>query len=233
MTTKPTWSLSEYFLNHQNRIEARRRRNRIILIGFSLLVMTVVGLGSMFYLLVMTDFVRSIDTASGEPQPAFPVQTTMQAYDLALASAQAWKEDATLLKATATWTVETDSELILDGSETWSFGFYSPGNRRAANISVIDGTPTMMNSRRLGSSIEPSAVDGWTIDSDIAILRMLDEGGQAFLDKNEIGSLTMALTAGAERGRPEWLISVFSAAKYYNMRLDASNGEVLDAYSSS
>ncbi len=128
-----------------------------------------------------------------------------------------------------------DRESLLDGSEIWSFSFFSPGSKKTANTSVNDGKAQIINQGSLGSSIQPSPVDGWAVDSSVAILRMLDEGGDKFLNENQIISMTMALTAGAERGRPEWLVSVLGSrdGRYYNVRLDASNGEVLDAFGSS
>lgn len=227
--------MSGYFLDHQHRIETRNRRNRIIFVSFSVVLTAIITCGLAFYVLFLSDFFRSDNIAAEGTAAEFVGFTTMQAYEVALMSAQDWKEDVTLLKATTTWSQEADRETFLNGSEIWSFSFYSPGSRKAANISVIDGNARMINQQSLGSSIQPSPIDVWTIDSNIAILRMLDEGGEEFLDKNEINSLTMALTAGVQRGRPEWLISVFGAGagNYYNMRLDASNGEVLDAFESS
>ncbi len=227
--------MSDYFLDHQHRLETRNRRFRTIFVSLFVVLIAVITCGSAFYLLFLSDFFRSDNTAAGGTATEFTGFTTKQAYELALISAQEWREDASLLKATATWTQGSDRESFLSGSETWSFSFYSPGSKRAANISVIDGKATMINQQSLGSSIQPSPIDDWTIDSNIAILRMLNEGGEEFLNENQINSLTMALTAGVQRGRPEWLISLFSAGggKYYNMRLDASNGEVLDTFNSS
>lgn len=242
MTTKPNWTLSEYFLDGQHKTDTKKSKNRPVLIGILVLVALVVIAGSSAFLFIQLSSSTAEETANvqrpslvTDASTVLSGSSTTQAYALALISAHEWMEDAALLKASSTWDDGADRESLLSGSETWSFRFYSPAAKQVANLSVINGKVNMINQQSLGTSIVPSPIDGWTIDSDVAILRMLDEGGEQFLADNEVNSLTMALTAGVQAGRPEWLISIFSngAGSYYNMRLDASNGEILDRFESS
>ena len=261
MTTKPDWSLSDYFIDSRHRDETTKQQDRSLLVIASLLIVATIAIGSVFFTLVKGNSTPSEKAAApasiAEPSAAldsslkpsispesaassgslsvFAASSTGRAYELASAAAQEWKEDAVLLKASATWAQGADRESLLNGSETWSYSFFSPGSKKTANISVNDGQAQTINQGSLGSLIQPSPVEGWTIDSRVAILRMLDEGGEKFINENQIISMTMALTAGAERGRPEWLISILGSrdGRYHNVRIDASNGEVLDAFGSS
>jgi hypothetical protein len=63
----------------------------------------------------------------------------------------------------------------------------------------------------------------------------MDEGGDKFLNRNGISSMTMSLSLDGRRDRPEWLLLLLGtqASDTFSMRLDATTGEVLETIISS
>ena len=146
MTTKPDWSLSEYFVDHEHRFDTNKRQSRVMLFSIVLLIIAAAAAAYLYFGLKGAGSAPSessvapaasiqsahVDTLS-EPEvlsapdsnsgssTVYTGSSTMQAYEHALIKAQEWKDDAVLLKASATWAQGTDRETLLDGSETWSF----------------------------------------------------------------------------------------------------------------
>lgn len=185
-----------------------------------------------------------VPKGSGNPAPAeqvaiaptsvFSGSTSMQAYELAQESALQWQPDAILLKATTTWPQGASREDLMTGVTLWNLGFYSPASGLVANYSVVDGQVKLVNQHKLDQPLSPKQAKDWRIDSSVAIYRLLDEGGDQFLNDNGVSTLTMALTTDNQSDRLEWLMSAFGVQsnKTLTMRLDASTGEVLETVQS-
>jgi hypothetical protein len=190
------------------------------------------GIVIIFLVLIFnrTEKVESIEQVVTAPTSVFTGATSMQAYDLARDKAMQWQPDAMLLKANATWPRGTSQEELLSGTTTWNLGFYSPSSKSVANFSVLDDQAKLVNQYDLDQTLTPKELNRWRIDSGIAMYRLLDEGGEHFLNKNGTSTLTMSLTTDNESDRLEWFLLIFGgqANNSLAMRLDASTGEVLE-----
>lgn len=161
--------------------------------------------------------------------------SSMQAHELAEEAAAQWQPDAILVKVNTTWPHGPSRDQLLAGAESWNLGFYSPSAISAANFEVTEDQARMVNEFTPRQPISPDEVDQWRVDSKVAIYRLLDEGGDDFLDDNGISSFTMSLVNDKSRERPEWLLLLLGtqADRTLIMRLDASTGEVLETVRSS
>ena len=123
----------------------------------------------------------------------------------------------------------------MSGENAWTLAFYSPGANAVVNFEVLDGQVRMANEFELDQTLTPENVDQWRVDSKVAIVRLLDEGGDKFLNKNGLGTLTMSLSIDGLSGRPEWQMVMLGAdvSDTLTMRLDATTGEVLETVQSS
>jgi len=175
------------------------------------------------------------DSVSAAPASTFQGSTSKQAYELAKEEAAKWQPDAHLVKANTTWLQGTTRDQLLSGENSWTLGFYSPSNNAAANFEVLDGQAELVNEFNLDQSLSPEDVNQWRIDSKVAVYRLLDEGGDKFLNRNGISSMTMSLSLDGRRDRPEWLLLLLGtkANDTFSMRLDATTGEVLETIISS
>jgi hypothetical protein len=123
----------------------------------------------------------------------------------------------------------------MTGENSWTLGFYSPGANSAANFEVLDGEVRLANDFELKQTLSPDDVKQWRVDSKVAILRLLDEGGDNFLNKNGLSTLKMSLSIGEQGARPEWFMVMLGTEpdNSMTMRLDATTGEVLETVKSS
>ncbi len=199
------------------------------------IVITGIVVGFLIVVTRRTDDVEPMDQVAAVQTSGFTGTTSMQAYELAKEKAAQWQPDALLIKVNTTWPHGTTREDLLSGANSWNLGFYSPNTSSAANFEVLDDHAKLVNEFDLKQSVSPEQVSQWRIDSTVAIYRLMDEGGDNFLDENGLSSLTMSLTNDDQSDRLEWLLLLLGtqASNTLIMRLDASTGEVLETIISS
>lgn len=161
--------------------------------------------------------------------PAYDGQTALVASVVAQQVAQGWQPDAKLYRATATWpgvTVATAQT----GATTWDFTYYSPGQTAVSAISVIENQATLLQNSASDNPLAPLDVAGWKINSPEAVVSLLREGGQSFIEQEGLVTLIMTLTTDNGNGRIEWFLSLFGdqTGNSFTIRLDATSGEVLE-----
>ena len=199
------------------------------------ILITGIVIAFLIFVTRRTDVVEPMDHVAAVRASDFAGTTSMQAYELVKEKAAQWQPDALLIKVNTTWPQGTTREDLLSGARSWNLGFYSPNTSSAANIEVLHDQAKLVNEFDLKQSVSPEEVSQWRIDSTVAIYRLLDEGGDNFLDENGISTLTMSLTNDEQSDRLEWLLLLLGtqASNTLIMRLDASTGEVLETIVSS
>lgn len=171
-------------------------------------------------------------TAQIASTPSYIGQTSLSALIAAQKEAAAWQADAQLLKAAATWPQGADEEFVSDAKTAWSFTFYSPGRQATAVISVVENQASFLREKEVDNPLSPLPVSSWRIDSPAAVRTMLNEGGEAFLQREGVTTMAMNLSTVSENGRVEWFISLFGeqTGHSFSVRLDAATGEILEVF---
>lgn len=160
-------------------------------------------------------------------------KTAIVAYGLAQNRViNGWQEDATLISAQATWPPNLTIGVLLAGSETWSFTFYSPSAGQAVNVSVTEAQATLGQPYEVSNPLQPLNPSGWKINSNEAVDIFMINGGNDFFTAEQDILLTMQLTTVADSGRLEWLIAAVSdrTGQGLTINIDATSGEVLDTF---
>lgn len=155
--------------------------------------------------------------------------TALTGFAQARQAARSWQADAQLVTATATWPVSRDAALLSAGQENWRFSFYSPGADAANTVTVVNGNATVLGERPISTLIEARDASGWRVDSDEAIEKMLDAGGDSFLRNYGSANLTVALDTTAGDGIV-WNVALVinQARRSLTATIDATSGTVLD-----
>jgi hypothetical protein len=164
------------------------------------------------------------------PTSTFTGQTARVAFASAQTIATAWRDDAALLSATATWPQGRQTQELLGGETTWGFTFYSPGAGALALISVIEGQATLISETASKAPSRPLDVAGWQLDSPDAVKQFLEEQGESFMASAGVTTLTMMLSTDNQNDRIEWLVSLYATQTggSLTMRIDATSGEILE-----
>ena len=150
-------------------------------------------------------------------------------YSFALPEAQKWQADARLIGATATLPRGTTRESLITGKANWTFTFYSPTTTSIAVIAVSGSQASLIAQRAADQVLELVELDGWQIDSPQAIDKMLNQGGNDFLNDVDIVTLTMALTMDSPGRSSEWFISLIAptGGQSFTIRLNGRTGDTL------
>lgn len=162
--------------------------------------------------------------------PVVEGRTARLAFVPAQNEARQWQEDAVLVQAQATWPRNTGADTLQAGAASWSYTFYSPEAGRTALIVVRDEQASLL-SESANKVAEPLAnVTGWNVDSQQALTQFLEAGGSAFMRDARTTTAIMELSLANENQRPEWFMSLFAnrSGRSFNMRLDASTGDVIE-----
>lgn len=164
------------------------------------------------------------------PTSVFVGQTAKVAFAAAQQVAINWQSDAALLNASATWPQGARASDLQTGQTTWSFTFYSVQGGATALIAVVENEATLLSNGRFQNTTPILAAGGWQVDSEAVINQFLSQGGETFIQDNGVTTMTMMLSTSNETGRIEWFISLFGeqTARWLEMRLDATSGEVLE-----
>lgn len=172
----------------------------------------------------------AVAARDGASTPGAPGRTARIAYVAAQQAGRQWQEDAVLVRAEATWPRDTGVEDLQVGAANWAYTFYSPAAGRTALVTVQDGEASLLSESE-GKVNQPLAnVTGWNVDSQQALTQFLEAGGSAFMREARTTTAIMELSLANENQRPEWFMSLFAnrSGRSFNMRLDASTGEVLE-----
>jgi hypothetical protein len=177
--------------------------------------------------LVLTLIYWSQRQTNSEISPVTP-PTARLAFERAAPVARGWAADAALLSASATW---QDGAALRPEEVGWSLVFYSVERASTALIAVTDGQPALVSEQRQELAYDPAALSGWTIDSEAAVARALQLGGQRFLE--EQGSATLVLTLNMDND-PVWAATFIHAedGRAFAVHFDATTGEVINVQQS-
>jgi len=218
------------------------------ILGIVLLILlaVVVGLALSLWLGPNTQVARlgADDVALAAPyaddvaptREATAVQTAKSAYITAEKAAKTWQPDAILVNATATWPQGVQAADLKAGQETWGFIFYSPTSRTTAVVSLTNGVPSV-SPRDNQRQFDLLDVTSWQLDSSDAVIKFLDNGGDAFIQREGITvySMTLSLNDPDDNGRIVWLMTLLSTQNGHSltMKVDAASGEVLEVLDAS
>ncbi|MFZ0546171.1 MAG: hypothetical protein WAM60_12070 [Candidatus Promineifilaceae bacterium] len=163
------------------------------------------------------------------PTSPFAGQTAIEAFLYAQAEAVKWQPDAGLLKASATWPQGTSRETLLQGKTSWDFTYYSPASQMTAVVSVVNEEATLGSTHSSTKALAAMDSSNWRVDSQEAILSLLNSGGGQFIDQNGVSTLTASLSYKTEENRTEWFLSLFSVSNgnSYTALIDATSGEII------
>ena len=164
------------------------------------------------------------------PTSAFVEETALFAFGIAQQQVFSWSNDAVLLSVKATFPYGSALENINDGRSSWTVTFYSPAKGAAQTVSVVSGAVNVVGERSMEAKPEPAGIGGWRLDSDEILTIFLQQGGEEFLEQNNVSTLTMALTTDNPTGRVEWLVSLFGdqTNRSLTLRMDAGSGEIFE-----
>lgn len=200
-----------------------------LLLGFALtvLVLAAVFLGVFFWqqsnldLAVQSDNLATNNLIKGE--------TALLSAGRAQQVALAWKSSALLATSVATWSPDTPLTELTAGRAEWAFVFYDPASQTATAVNVVNGQATLGKPYPVSQPLEPLALSGWKINSDVALTLFLKEGGEQFFLTEQQVSLSMKLSTVNENPRIEWIIAAVSdiSGNSYTMWIDATSGTVL------
>ncbi|HET92048.1 MAG TPA: hypothetical protein ENN99_15110 [Chloroflexi bacterium] len=166
------------------------------------------------------------------PPPATPTQVSVElwnAYGEALLAARKQAEDATLVSAATQWQ-EVDENVLLDGTPTWSFVFYSPSSHHSFDI-VVNGKKTqVVNEVELRASPRVMPVGGWRSGPNDALLVFLAYSGRAFLGEHPQSIVNLHL-GKHETGRTVWSIVALDPQdkSVYSLLIDTETMQVLSS----
>jgi len=166
------------------------------------------------------------------PTSIFEGRTAKVAFAKAQQTAAAWRSDAKLLNASATWPQGASVQELKNGTTTWGFTFYSPAAGEIGIISVVDDTANLISEGPHKQTNPVLEATGWNLDSDEVIALLLAEGGNQFLIDEGVVTLTTLLNADDQEkdGRLAWQVNLISIqnGRALSMNIDATSGEILE-----
>lgn len=168
-----------------------------------------------------------------EPQPtlappAFLLEKEAQArtaLPLAQQEALRWQADAQLSSAGVLWN-DLGPQGILQ-RDRWTFEFYSPSRQRMTVIRVKSGRAEWLRTALLPHRLPVLPFDRWQIDSTQALQIWWQRGGANFVREHTPVSIRLKLRVEPGGTRLLWIVAGTSAGEHWIIRLDSSDGEVL------
>jgi hypothetical protein len=154
--------------------------------------------------------------------------TAQEAFASVSSSARQWQEDARLIGARAH--CRGDS-IARGGQIEWAFQFFSPSTRRLALFAASGGQVRQIRDRLSPYAVPVLSEDQWETDSDEALDRWLQEGGDYLSTRRSDAQITMRLYTPREgHGRPVWAISGAAPNRESSLvvLVDAFDGAILD-----
>jgi hypothetical protein len=219
---------------------AKKTRNRKeASIGLGLLAVSIV-LG--LFVLLMAQQTKSVATNAGPPLPEPVVQVTSvaptakpamlalwNAYERALAAAQAEAADAQLASASTQWQAPSE-EALMAGSDKWAFTFYSAA--KSSVLDVIVGTDKAWVVNRTEVWDAPAVLSGenWHAGPQDVLLILLAHGARDFMAAHPQSTVELHLAQHAD-GYPAWNAAVVDSQNQDTFAV-LVNAETMQAVSS-
>jgi hypothetical protein len=181
---------------------------------------------------VVEEQVDKVFTPTPEPtavpaptETAASALTAQEAYDLALAEAQAWQADAVLSELGTS----TLGPLDVEGkSEGWAAKFWSPSAKEMNSMIFMNGT---LNATALplpsGARIVP-AMDSVILDTKSIYDTAAAAGGQAYLDAG-YDAMASLVTYPMDENVPTWYVNYMGPTVGFSVIIDARSGDVIQA----
>jgi len=202
---------------------------RSFLEGFFGIILIVGGLlaAGYFLLLYASGFTSVAATAPGPPAPAPVLIDLWDAYEQALAAAQARMGDAQLVSASAQWQVASE-EALLSGVGNWSFVFYSAAESSVLDVVAGAGGAQVVNQTRVWTASKVMAVGDWQTGPRDALLVFLAHGGRAFLEAHPQSVVDLHLSETEGYG-PTWAVVALDVndRSFFSASVDADTMQVL------
>jgi hypothetical protein len=149
------------------------------------------------------------------------------AYQWARSVAREDYDDVVLVSASTQWQT-ADKYALLNGTNTWSFVFYSPGTNKVLDVVVGQESAKVVNQTRVWEP--PTTLDegSWRAGPQDALLVFLAEGGESFLDDHAQSVVDVHLSV-SEAGESVWGIAALAPENrdVFSIRLDAKSLAVL------
>jgi hypothetical protein len=154
--------------------------------------------------------------------------TALQAYASASELAEEWQADAQLIGARA----HCLGDVVTHGGQVeWAFQFFSPATQRVTLLATRGGQVRQIRERLSPYAVSPLRMEEWQVDSDEALDRWWQEGGDYLVTRRSDAEVTMRLyTPRGGPDRPVWTItgSVPNQESPLVVQVDASDGAILD-----
>jgi hypothetical protein len=171
-----------------------------------------------------------VPTPTPEPtEVVLGALTAQEAYDLALAEAQTWQADATLVSLGTTQLGPLDAE---GKSESWSLGFYSPSAREMLTLSFINGSLNTPPAVQLPT--DPGAIPA--MDSVILEMKSIYDTAAAEAGSKYTGEAYYVIAGltpyPLDESIPTWYIHYHDAQNNtvsFTVIIDARSGEVIQS----
>jgi hypothetical protein len=181
---------------------------------------------------VVKEQVDKVFTPTPEPTaPPTPTEvvinalTAQEAYDLALAEAQAWQADAVLNELGTSTVGPLDAE---GKSEGWTAKFWSPSAEEINSMAFVNGT---LNATALpmptGARVVP-AMDSVILDTKSIYDTAAEAGGRAYLDAG-YDAMVGLVTYPVDESVPTWYVNYMRPTVGFSVIIDARSGEVIQA----
>lgn len=178
------------------------------------------------------EVIVSTPTSTPTPEPTEEVLgalTAQEAYDLALAEAQTWQADATLVSLGTTQLGPLDAE---GKSESWSLGFYSPSAKEMLTLSFINGSLNTPPSVQM--PIDPGAIPA--MDSVILEMKSIYDTAATAAGRKYTGEAYYVMAGltpyPLDKSIPTWYMNYHDAQQNtvsFTVIIDARSGEVIQS----
>jgi hypothetical protein len=205
--------------------KTNKRRKWVPVVVAAALIIDLLFVGYLVYVL----WGRMFSSAEAPTSPA-SAQAPLElwdAYRQAQAAAQAQARDAQLVSASTQWSAVSE-QALLDGTNNWSFVFYSPANGDSVDVVVNAGTAQVVNQTQVWAAPSVLAGKSWQSGPREALLTFLAYGGRAFLDGHPQATVDVHLAEGDEGGAVWTIVALDPEDRsLFSLLIDAETRQVL------
>ncbi|HSH02855.1 MAG TPA: hypothetical protein VLL52_10085 [Anaerolineae bacterium] len=181
----------------------------------AILLVAIVGVLTIF-------FFRSANPDDQETRP-IDQYTAQSAYQIALPIAQQWQADAQLLSANVSW---PRGPQFAVGDGHWGFTFYSPSQQAIVIISTIGTQGQLVRTQTINRQLNLASVADWPLDSNSALAKFFEFGGQDFLDDQGEAALLLTLNTNPTLTWTGQLMDR-EALRSFQLKFDARTGDII------
>ncbi len=173
----------------------------------SLILVTITLLAALAYVLLTQPSGSQVPLPLPHKVYRAPVAavTARSAYASARQAALAWRQDASLVGASASWpkaTVDAFREPV-----PWTFQFHSASAGRLYLVSVSGEETRTLRQSHAPYALPPITEEAWHMDSPQALAEWLNAGGGRFLRTHTLTDVHAALRYDKERNQVVWSIT--------------------------